>query len=164
MVSRSVYYKCLLVESPMTVIFHHLTAKCTPEALWDILSDLGRVAEYNPAVAEAQIVGSILHGTGATRACNLRPKGRVTERVTVWEEGRKLGFEVVESDWPLRSMNWVTSLDSTPGGCRVDQRLEYRAKYGPFGWVMDRLMMRRMIERSVGAALSEMIALAEGRA
>jgi hypothetical protein len=31
------------------------------------------------------------------------PKGRIVERVTHWEEGRAVGLEVAESDWPSTS-------------------------------------------------------------
>ncbi len=33
------------------------------------------------------------------------------ERVTHWEDGRAVGFEVIESDWPIHFMRWITRVD-----------------------------------------------------
>jgi Polyketide cyclase / dehydrase and lipid transport len=147
----------------MTVISHELRARCPATRLWAILSDLEAVAQYNPSVRSARIAGNHRLGTGAVRECELVPKGKVVERVTDWEEGRSLGLEVVESDWPIRSMQWVTRIEPAGSGSRLVQRLEYKMKFGPAGWLLDALVMRRAVDRNVARALQELIALAEAR-
>jgi Polyketide cyclase / dehydrase and lipid transport len=147
----------------MTVISHELTAKCPPGRLWAVLSDLEAVEQYNPTVRSAHIAGDRRAGNGAVRECELVPKGKVVERVTNWEEGRSLGLEVVESDWPICSMHWVTRIEPAGSGSRLVQRLEYKMKYGPAGWLLNALVMRRAVDRNVGRALQELIALAEAR-
>jgi hypothetical protein len=77
--------------------------------------------------------------TGAERVCDLRPKGRVVERVTHWENGRAVGLEVAETDWPIRFMHWVTRIEPTAGGALITQKLEYAMTLGPLGWLLDRL-------------------------
>lgn len=145
----------------MTTIDHEFEAKCAPEALWAILSDLTAVSSYNPAVAEARVLGTRQGEVGAMRECDLLPKGKVSERVTIWEPGRALGLEVVESDWPVRYMRWVTRIEPRGTGSRLTQRLEYKVKFGPLGALLDRLAMRRNISANVGKALSGLIARAE---
>ena len=147
----------------MTTITHRLSAKCPPAALWDILSDLTAVQTYNPMVRSARIEGTQRQGTGAMRRCELLPNGEILERVTTWEVGRSLGLEIVESDWPVRSMSWVTTVEPVGAGCDLVQRLDYQMKYGPAGWVLNALVMRRAIETNVGRALSGLIARAEAR-
>ena len=147
----------------MTIISHELTAKCPPAKLWAILSDLEAVEKYNPTVRSARIVGACRAGNGAVRECALVPKGKVVERVTNWEEGRSVGLEVIESDWPIRSMHWVTCIEAAGSGSRLVQRLEYRMKYGPAGWLLNALIMRRAVDRNVSRALQELVALAETR-
>jgi hypothetical protein len=146
----------------MTVINHLLDAKCPPETLWGILADLTAVADYNPGIAAARLKGNQAEGTGAQRECDLVPKGKVVERVIEWREGRAVGLEIVESDWPIHFMRWVTRIEPLDGASRVKQRLEYRVKFGPIGWVLDRLVMRRKITEGVEAALRGMIRKAEG--
>jgi Polyketide cyclase / dehydrase and lipid transport len=146
----------------VTKLHHQLEANCRPERLWNLLADLEAVTRYNPAVRAARLVGSKREGAGAVRECDILPKGGVTERVTVWEEGRALGLEVVRSDWPIHSMRWVTRLDGNGSGTRLAQDLEYRVRFGLAGWLMDQLIMRRMIDRNVEAALRGLIEAAEG--
>lgn len=145
----------------MTTIDHDLEAHCAPDALWNLLSDLTAVGSYNPAVSAARIRGGRARDVGAMRECDLVPKGRVCERVTVWEPGRAVGLEIVESDWPIRYMRWVTRIEPKGAGSRLTQRLEYRVKFGFLGLILDRLVMRRNISANVGKALAGLVAAAE---
>lgn len=142
---------------------HELDAKCASERLWEILADLTAVAGYNPSVKTARIRGGRSRGLGAERECDLLPSGKVVERVVVWEDGRSLGLEVVESDWPIASMRWVTRVEPRGSGCRLTQRLEYKPKFGPLGWLLNKLVMQRKIAQNVDAALKGLIREAEGR-
>jgi hypothetical protein len=145
----------------MTVISHQLDAGCPPERIWDLLAALDAVPRFNPGVRAARVRGGQARGIGAVRECELVPRGRIAERVTLWEEGRALGLEVVESDWPLHFMRWVTRVEPASAGSRLSQRLEYRVKFGPLGWVLDRLLMRRKIAGAVETALRGMVRAAE---
>jgi hypothetical protein len=145
----------------MTLINHLVDARCPPERLWEILADLTAVADYNPGIAAARLKGGQAKGKGAQRECDLVPKGKVVERVIEWQEGQALGLEIVESDWPIHFMRWVTRIEPYGGASRVKQRLEYRVKFGLLGWVLDRLVMRRKITEGVDAALQGMIRKAE---
>jgi len=148
----------------MPSVRHSLEARCPPAALWSVLADPGSAAETNPLVASVAIVGEPNGGLGAQRRCALRPRGSVTERVCAYEEGRVIGFEVVQSDWPITGMAWRTEVTPHPGGARIDQVLDYRMKFGPLGWLLNALVLRRAIERNVGAALQGVIRIAEHRA
>jgi hypothetical protein len=103
----------------MTVITHEFSANCRPEAIWAVLSDLAAVADYNPTVRSAHVVGDLTRGKGAMRKCELDPKGQVIERVTHFEDGEALGLEVVRSDWPIITMQWVTRIEPKGHGSRV---------------------------------------------
>jgi len=145
----------------MTIIRHDLRARCAPERVWALLADLEAVARYNPGVTTAAVRGTQRTGVGAVRACELAPKGRVVERVTIWEEGRALGLEIAESDWPIHFMRWVTRVDAIDGGSRITQDLEYEVKLGPLGWVMDRLVMERKLRATLDAVLTSLVQHAE---
>jgi hypothetical protein len=148
----------------MTIIRHEVEAQCLPESVWSLLADLEAVQRYNPGVREAKIQGAKRTGVGATRVCELLPKGRVVERVTHWEEGRALGLEVAESDWPIHFMRWVTRVEPLPGGTRITQELEYRVKFGPLGWLLDRLAMERKLRTSLDAIFASLVQHAAGAA
>jgi hypothetical protein len=138
----------------MTTIHHEVQAACPPARIWALLADLKAVERYNRGVKRAAIEGVQRSGVGAQRSCELVPQGRVVERVTHWEEGRALGLEVVESDWPIHFMRWVTCIEPNDGGTRITQSLEYSVKLGPLGWLFDRLVMKRKLT----AALDDVFA------
>ena len=148
----------------MTTIHHEIQANCPPEAVWSLLSDLEAVARYNPTIRAAAVTGSLGTGVGASRACELVPKGRVVERVTHWEEGRSVGLEVAESDWPIHYMRWITRVEPAPTGSVITQDLEYAVKFGPLGWLLDRLVMRRKLTATLDSVFDNLVRHAEGRA
>lgn len=145
----------------MTTIHHEVHAACPPERVWALLADLESVQHYNPGVRRAAIEGPQRHGVGALRSCDLVPKGRVVERVTHWEDGRALGLEVAESDWPIHFMRWVTRVEPQGTGARITQSLEYQVKFGPLGWLLDRLMMQRKLTTTLDEVFAALARHAE---
>lgn len=87
----------------MAIIQHEVEASCPLQQVWALLADLEAVQRHNPTVRAAKVQGPRRAGLGAERSCELVPKGRIVERVTHWEEGRAVGLEVAESDWPSTS-------------------------------------------------------------
>lgn len=148
----------------MTTLHHEILAACPPERVWALLADLEAVQRYNPGVRSAAIEGAISTGVGARRSCELLPKGRVVERVTHWEEGRAVGLELDEHDWPVDFMRWVTRIEPHGGGTRITQSLEYEVKFGPFGWLLDRLVMKRKLTATLDAVFASLARHAEGSA
>jgi hypothetical protein len=146
----------------MTIIRHEVHADCPPERVWALLADLEAVERYNPGVRAARIEGSVRTGIGAKRVCALHPKGRVVERVTVWEDQRALGLEVAESDWPIHFMRWVTKIDPQGDGAVITQDLEYQVKLGPLGWLLDRLVMERKLRATLDSVFAGLVKHAEG--
>jgi hypothetical protein len=134
-----------------------------PDRIWALLSDLQAVERYNPGVRSAALQGKLRDGVGAERVCQLVPKGRVVERVTHWEEGRAVGLEVTESDWPIHFMRWVTRVEPAATGSVIIQELEYSVKFGPFGWLLDRLLIRRKLSTTLDAVFASLVEHAEGR-
>jgi hypothetical protein len=147
----------------MTTIHHQIEAACPPESIWAVLSDLEAVQHYNPTVRAAAVRGTRRTGLGAERVCELSPKGRVVERVTHWEDGRAVGLEVAESDWPIRFMRWVTRIEPRDGGSRISQTLEYAVKFGPVGWLLDVLVMKRKLSATLDDVFARLARHAEAR-
>ena len=145
----------------MTALRHDVRAKCQPHKVWALLADLEAVQRYNPSVRSARLAGERRSGIGAMRACELVPHGRVVERVTHWEDGREVGLEVAESDWPIHFMRWVTRIEPEGDGTRITQDLEYKVKFGLVGWLLDRLVMKRKLAATLDSVFASLIAQAE---
>lgn len=147
----------------MTALRHDIRANCAPRKVWALLGDLEAVQRYNPTVRAASIEGERRTGVGAMRSCELVPKGRVVERVTQWEDGRVVGLEVAESDWPIHFMRWVTRIEPDGEGTRITQDLEYKVKFGPLGWLLDHLVMKRKLTATLNSVFASLVKHAEGR-
>jgi hypothetical protein len=145
----------------MTTIHHQIDAACPPEHVWAILADLEAVQSYNPTVRTAAVRGARRIGVGAERVCDLLPKGRVVERVTHWEDGREVGLEVTESDWPIRFMHWVTRIEPKGGGSLISQDLQYELKLGPLGWLLDKLVLKRKLTATLDDVFARLARRAE---
>jgi len=148
----------------MTTVQHQVFAACPPDRVWALLADLEAVQHYNPGVRHAAVEGAQRSGVGARRSCDLLPKGRVVERVTHWEDGRAVGLEVAESDWPIHFMRWVTRVEPQGGGACITQSLEYQVKFGPLGWLLDRLVMKRKLTATLDAVFASLVRHAESGA
>jgi hypothetical protein len=81
--------------------------------------------------------------------------------VTHWEDGRAIGLEVAESDWPIHFMRWVTRVEPHAGATRITQDLEYRVKFGPLGWLLDNLVMKKKLTSNLDAVFAELVKQAE---
>jgi len=145
----------------MTTIHHEILAACPPERVWALLADLESVQHYNPGVRHAAVEGALRTGVGARRSCELLPKGRVVERVTHWEDGRAVGLELESHDWPVDFMRWVTRIEPHGGGTRITQSLEYQVKFGPLGWLLDQIVMRRKLTSTLNAVFASLARHAE---
>jgi hypothetical protein len=84
--------------------------------------------------------------------------------VTHWEEGKVVGLEVVEGDWPIRFMRWVTRIEPTADGSLITQRLDYAMKLGPLGWLLDRLVMKRKLSGTLDEVFARLAKHAAARA
>ncbi len=146
----------------MTTLRHEIHAACPPEAVWALLGNLEAVQRYNPGISAARIEGTKQSGVGAMRSCDLKPSGRIFERVTHWDEGRAIGLEVAKSDWPIPCMSWITRIEPSGAGTRISQVLNYRVKFGPLGWLLDRVVMRRKMRRSLDEIFASPARHAEG--
>ena len=71
--------------------------------------------------------------------------------------------EVAESDWPIRFMHWVTRIEPNGGGSRITQTLEYALKFGPVGWVLDALVMKRKLSVTLDDVFTRLARHAEAR-
>ncbi|MBI3970861.1 MAG: SRPBCC family protein [Chloroflexi bacterium] len=146
----------------MTTLRHQVRIDAPIEAVWQALADLVAVERYNPMVASARVISELHEGVGATRRCELKPKGWVEERVWDWAPPTAIGIEVAASEWPVVFMKWRTELTPDGGATQVNQVMHYKVKFGPLGAIMDALMMRPRLDKSIGEIFGNLKRYAEG--
>ncbi len=133
----------------MSAIENSIRIDAAPPQVWAVLADLEAVAHYNPLISAARRTSPNTAGVGASRHCDLIPKGWVKERVIAWEPVSAIEMELVESQWPVSFMKWRTMLAPEGTGTRVSQLMEYRVKFGVLGKLLDVLVMKRKLHKSI---------------
>ena len=92
--------------------------KASPDEVWSIVSDLGRMPEFSPELRKAFVLGT--PGLGANVIGINRRKAVVwptTSKVVRWEPGRAVAWKTRES-----GATWVYELEPTPDGTAVTGR------------------------------------------
>jgi carbon monoxide dehydrogenase subunit G len=133
----------------MTQLHHEIHIAAPLEKVWAVLADLEAVQHYNAGVKHTKYISTVREGVGASRHCDLKPKGWVKERVIAWEPHKAVTMELYESQWPLEFMRWRTALAPDGAGTRVSQQMEYQVKFGLLGALLDKLVMRRKLDQTL---------------
>lgn len=137
----------------MTTLHNQITIAAPQSAVWQALTRLDALGQYDPGVKSARLVGATATGQGAQRRCELRPAGWFIEQVVVWEPEGALGFELVTCSLPVASLRHDYTLSDAAGATRVTQVMTYQLKYGQFGRALDMLAMRRKWDSGIKAFL-----------
>lgn len=140
----------------MTTLRHQIRINAPVERVWKILGDLLAVQRYNQMVRSVRCITESAEGVGAARHCELKPKGWVEERVWHWNPPNAIGLEVVASDWPVVFMKWRTELQKDGDATFISQELNYKLKFGPLGGLLDALIMRRKLDKSITELFANM--------
>ena len=136
----------------MSVIAVEIEINASPEKVWAVLADFNAVEKWSPSVRSAHGVSETDHGVGAVRGFDVPGFGNVEETVVDWKDGESLTFEV-SSVGPVKKtvMTWSVRKESGRTVARV--RSEMHTKYGVFGAIIDKLVMRRMFKTRMGQTL-----------
>jgi uncharacterized protein YndB with AHSA1/START domain len=92
--------------------------KATPDEVWRVVSDLGRMPEFSPELRKAFVIGK--PGVGANIIGINRRKAVVwptTSKVVRWEPGQAVGWKTRES-----GATWVYELEPSATGTAVTGR------------------------------------------
>ena len=66
------------------------------EKVWATLAVIGSVQDYSPGVVKSFYTSDIEEGVGASRHCDLLPRGTVEERIVNWRDGEQYSIEIYD--------------------------------------------------------------------
>jgi len=101
-----------------TPITSTVEIQATPDVVWQVVSDLGRMPEFSPELRKAFVIGK--PGVGANIVGINRRKAVVwptTSKVVRWEPGHAVAWKTRES-----GATWVYELEATATGTSVTGR------------------------------------------
>ncbi|MCH9688718.1 MAG: SRPBCC family protein [Deltaproteobacteria bacterium] len=121
---------------------------------WSAISRMGAVQDWHPNVARSQVLTDHDSGIGASRRVEFQDGNSVVE--TVVEESES-GYTTMEmSEMPLLDNAFVTIriTERSDDETEVTFSIDYRLRYGPLGWLINALMMKRMLRKAFETALA----------
>jgi len=116
---------------------------------WQVLANFYDVYTWVPGVSKSYALNDLPLGVGAARYCKLDDFGSIEEQITHWVD--QVGFVYTIS--PLGPLNnaisrwWLTPL--TNGQTLLEVTLKYDIRFGIFGKMMHKLVMRNKLEKSL---------------
>jgi len=114
--------------------------------VWDLLADFENTYVYHPIVAHSKSLNGKSTGLGAQRQCDMYSGASVQEEITSFDRVNST-YEVTVTDhgpFPLTSMVVDIRVTPAPGNkAKVTYDGAFQPKFGPVGWLMAKLMMKR---------------------
>ena len=120
---------------------------------WAAISEMGAVEHWHPNVARAEVLTDNSSGVGASRRVEFQDGNSVIETVIEQADGSYTTMKMADSA-PLH--NAVVTIRAEPGAdgqTDVTFTIDYEVKYGPVGWLLHQLVMKRMFGKVFGVAL-----------
>ena len=120
--------------------------------VWEILTNLPELADYDPTVAAAKLISPAKTGPGAARQVTMKDgKHWFKEKVTDFEPGERLTFELTACNFPIRHLTHTYSFSESHGKTTVTQVMRYTPKFGLLGKLMDAAMIKSNSDKGVKA-------------
>jgi carbon monoxide dehydrogenase subunit G len=118
----------------------NLDIDATPEAIWAVIGRFMHIDELD-ALTDGE------DGIGSKRRCNFDDGTSVVEEVIIWETNHSYRVRLSEmTAMPLNEMYAELSVEPMDGGrARVKWGMDYRVKFGFFGWLLGQTMMKLMM-------------------
>lgn len=112
-----------MTANPQPVLEDSVDIAAPPTAVWSLVSDVRRMAEWSPQVESTRLRGGAEQVVDGVEFTNLNSNGTFqwTTHGTVvrLDDGREIAFRIQEN-WAI----WSLRLEPTPGGTKLTQRRE----------------------------------------
>jgi hypothetical protein len=133
----------------MRTIQAHATTSGLPSAVWSLLADATKWAEWG-AWSKVEIEGGGEQGLGSIRVL-VRTPYRLRERVTEWAPGERMGYELLEG-MRVRDYTAEVTLEGKPDGGTVVRWNSRYSRAGPITALLLRIAIHDACRRLAKAA------------
>ncbi|OKH85677.1 polyketide cyclase [Mycobacterium sp. ST-F2] len=112
-----------MTSNPQPVLEESIDIAAPPDAVWTLVSDVRRMAEWSPQVESTRLRGGAEQVADGVEFTNLNSNGtfqwKTHGTIVRLDHGREIAFRIKEN-WAI----WSLCLEPTPGGTRLTQRRE----------------------------------------
>lgn len=106
----------------MATIHEAIEIDASPEEVWDVAGDPGRIADWLPALTSSQ-------ADGAARECTMTNGAELKEHILEHsDEKRSYTYEIVEAPVPLRAYRSRFAVEGHDGHAHVNWDAEFEAE------------------------------------
>ena len=145
--------KSVKLQAPKLTGKHQVSASVIINArqsqVWELLEDFYDVYSWAPSVKKSHSLNDKELGIGAGRYCELDGFGAIEEYITGWYPGVGFVYQISPLG-PLdksHSSWWLTEMSD--GRTELVVTLSYNIRFGIFGKLMHKLVMRKKLEESL---------------
>lgn len=136
-----------------------------PELLFDFISDGDNASRWHGSIQESRHLTPLPIRKGTRLFLRATVGAREfswTQEVTEWDPPRSFRDRMVEGNAPFRSFEDWGRFRRVPGGTEVAFGLDYRLRYGPVGWLVDRVFVLPRVRRDTERSLERVEAILNG--
>ena len=126
----------------------------SPERVWEVLADIGSICDWNPGVEHSEQTSPGDVGVGATRRCELGGKNYLHEEVVAFEPFHSLTIRITDTNLPFDSAIIRFALEPDGRDTKVSVSPDYQLKFGIFGRILEKLMVRKQYRKGMRGLLS----------
>lgn len=130
-----------------------LVVPASVEAVWAAIAPMGAVRNWHPNVASATVLTQHDAGVGASRRVEFHSGGAAVETVTEQSEREFVRMAMAEVPMLQDAVVTISVAAKSDTETEVTFAARYGVQYGPLGWMVNALMMKRMLGKAFDAAL-----------
>ncbi len=132
-----------------------LEINASKEAVWTVLSRFMHINEFAPFITSVDALTDDEDRVGSRRRNHFDNGTSMVEEVVEWKPGQKYRVRLSEMDaMPLHEAYAEISIETIDEGhSRVIWGMDYKVKFGPFGWLLGQTMMKIMMGKILVANL-----------
>lgn len=134
----------------MATIHNEILINSSIDKIWSVLTELELLEKYDPTVKKSTLLSSEKTGIGSKRkVLMLDEKNWFEEKVIVYKQNEALVYQLTDCSFPLKGLKHSYSFEKTNNQIKVKQVMEYSVKFGLFGRLLDKLMIRKQSDAGI---------------
>lgn len=134
----------------MATIHNEILVNASIDKVWSMLTDLELLDKYDPTVKKSTLVSTERTGIGAKRKVNmLDGKNWFDEEITVFKPNEVLTYQLTDCSFPIKGLKHSYTFENLGNQTKVKQVMEYTVKFGLFGKLLDKMMIRKQSDTGI---------------
>jgi ligand-binding SRPBCC domain-containing protein len=143
----------MIDNASMRVLNEKTVIRASRSAVWSALADFGNVDAWAPNMRACEITGDRSSGVGTRRRMRHAWGFIFEEVVTDWSDGEGLSFNVLSAPFPMVQVQESWQLTGDDRVTHVATQVRYRMSLGIIGRVLDRQLVRFIVQNEMRSGL-----------